>query len=148
MSMTPPADPADEAFVDRDSAIDASVFDDFRDAEAGGGASDFVVMIIGQYLSDATSLMVELKAAVEERDAPALKRTAHSLRGASATVGAHRMAALCQELETLAGGTLAGTSTPDQAPSLDDSPALLPALDDEFVRVRAALAVEQGISGG
>ena len=146
--MPPPADPERVASVDRESAIDPGVFDDFRDAEAGGGASDFVVMIIGQYLSDATSLMVELKAAVDERDAPALKRTAHSLRGASATVGAHRMAALCQELETLAGGTLAGNGTPDGTSTLDESPALLPALDDEFVRVRAALAVEQGISGG
>ncbi len=147
MSLTPPADPAGDAAVDRESAIDASVFDDFRDAEAGGGASDFVVMLIGQYLSDAISLLAELKAAVEERDAPALKRTAHSLRGASATVGAHRMAALCQELETLAGDTLAGTSTPHGAPTLDEGPALLPALDEEFARVRAALAVEQGISG-
>jgi two-component system sensor histidine kinase/response regulator len=146
--MTPPADPQAEAPVDRESAIDASVFDDFRDAEAGGGAADFVVTIIGQYLADASALMAELKAAVEERNPPALKRTAHSLRGASAAVGAHRMAALCQELETLAGGTLAGESAPDGHPSLEDGPALLPALEHELTRVRAALAVEQGINGG
>ena len=148
MSIIPPANSDDAAAVNGESAIDSSVFDDFRDAEAGGGANDFVVMIIGQYLSDAISLMAELKGAVEGRDAPALKRTAHSLRGASSTVGAHRMAAICQELETLAGNPVIGGITSDGPPAFDEGPALVVALDDEFVRVREALAVERGISGG
>ena len=45
------------------------------------------------------------------------------------------MAAICEELETLARHT-----------TLDGIPALVAALDDEFARVRDALQIEQRIS--
>ena len=36
----------------RESAIDSSVFDDFRGAGTGGGANDFVTQLIDQYLAE------------------------------------------------------------------------------------------------
>jgi HPt (histidine-containing phosphotransfer) domain-containing protein len=72
--------------------------------------------------------MTALRDAVVQGDAPA-KTAAHSLKGSSSTMGA-RMATLCDELEALAQRELGG------AP-------LVVALDDEFVRVEAALHLEQ-----
>ena len=78
--------------------------------------------------------MTALRDAVVQGDAPAMKLAAHSLKGSSSTMGAKRMAALCDELETLArNATLGG------------APALIVALYAEFVRVEAALQVEQRI---
>jgi hypothetical protein len=53
------------------------------------------------------------------------------------------MAALCQELETLAG-----RPPVDGRPALDEGRALVLSLDVEFVRVRNALAAEQAINRG
>ncbi len=113
--------------------LDPRAFDEFRGAVEGGGANDFVAQLIDQYLVDATSRMAALKEAVERRDAPAARRATHSLRGASSLVGAHKMAALCAELETLALATIS-----------DEMPALVTGLEDEFTRVRVALDVERG----
>ena len=125
--------PAAVAPVVLESAIDSSVFDDFRAVGAGTGANDFVNELIDQYLVEATSRMAELKDAVERKDALALKLAAHALKGTSSTVGAHRFAAICSELEKLARTT-----------TFDGVPALVVGLEAECIRVRQALATEQG----
>ena len=114
-----------------ESAIDSSVFDDFRSVGAGG--NDFVSKLIDQYLEEAAARMTALKDAVERRDAPALKLATHALKGTSGSVGAHGIAAKCDELEALA-----------RAATFDGAPALVTELEDEFKRVRLALLVEQG----
>jgi HPt (histidine-containing phosphotransfer) domain-containing protein len=119
--------------VPDESAIDASVFTDFRAIGAGDAGSDFVTKIIDQYLEEATSQVAVLKNAVERGDAPALRLATHGLRGTSGTVGANRMAAICADLEKLARGT-----------SLDGAPTVVAALEDEFTRVRDALHLERG----
>ena len=117
-------------------AIDSQVLDEYRAIDARGGGGDFVTRLIDQYLAESTSRMAELKDAIERRDAPAVRRTAHSLKGSSGTVGAGRMAEICGELDQLARNmTFDGTST------------LVVALDDEFKRVRDALQLERGIAG-
>ena len=62
-----------------------------------------------------------------------MRLATHSLKGTSSTVGANRMAAICEELETLARGAI-----------FDGTPALVGALEHEFKRVRQALIVEKG----
>ncbi len=119
--------------ADTTAAIDSSVFDDFRDLDPGTGPNDFVPQLIDQYLVEATSSMTTVKRAAEQRDAPALKFASHSLKGMSGAVGARRLAAICQDIETLAGGS-----------SLDGSLALVTALHTEFARVCEALHVERG----
>ena len=64
-----------------------------------------MTQLIDQYLVESTSRMAALKDAVERRDAPALRLATHSLKGTSSTVGANRLAAICEELETLARAT-------------------------------------------
>ena len=114
-------------------SIDSSVFDDFRETGPGGGASAFVTQLIDQYLAEATVRMAALKDAVERHDAPALRLATHSLKGTSSTVGAHGLAAICDELEALARLTI-----------FEGTPALVIELEEEFKRVRVALEAEQG----
>jgi two-component system sensor histidine kinase/response regulator len=119
--------------IDTTDAIDSSVFDDFRDLGPETGPDSFVTRLIDQYLAEAATSMAAVKSAVDLRDAPALKFASHSLKGMSGTVGARRLAAICQDMETLAAGS-----------SLDGSLALVTALEGEFARVREALHTEQG----
>jgi HPt (histidine-containing phosphotransfer) domain-containing protein len=120
------------AAVDHERAIDSTVFDDFRGIGAGGGANDFVTKLIDQYLAESESRMTAVKDAVQRRDAPALRLATHSLKGTSSTVGANRLAAICEELEKLARNSI-----------FDKTPALLTELEDEYKRVCEALLVEQ-----
>jgi HPt (histidine-containing phosphotransfer) domain-containing protein len=119
--------------ADDESAIDSSIFDELRGGDAAGAPNAFVTTIIDLYLTESTSLIAGLNEAVAHRDAPALRLATHTLKGSSGTVGATRMAGICEELERLArNATFEGTA------------ALVAALDDEFTRVRQALLVEQG----
>jgi len=111
-------------------AIDPSVFDQFR--QAGPRAEAFIVRIISEYVEESSSRMTDLKDASVRADAPALRRVAHGLKGASSTVGAARLAAICGELETRA---LEGT--------LDGTGVLAAAAEREFARVCDALGAEQ-----
>jgi CheY-like chemotaxis protein len=138
---SPSAGPVPEAVAavvaapsgDEEDAIDPSVLDEFRGAGGSAGADRFVAKLIAQYLVEATSRMAAVKGAVDRRDAPALRLATHSLKGVSGTVGARKLAALSEELETLA-----------RSATFEGTPALVARLDDEFARVRHALIIEQG----
>jgi two-component system sensor histidine kinase/response regulator len=133
--LSPPAGPALEAVTTarHENAIDRTVFDDFREPGADGGANDFVTKLIDQYLADSLSRMAELKDTMERRDAPAVRLASHSLKGTSSTVGANRMASICEEVEQLARNA-----------TFDRTLALVAELEGEFTRVRQALQLEQG----
>jgi two-component system sensor histidine kinase/response regulator len=127
-------DPAvqDVSHANQESAIDSRVFDEYREGGEGGGANDFVLELIDQYLVDSASRMTILKDAIALRDASGLEHVAHSLNGSSSAVGANRMAGMCEELEILARNA-----------TFDVPPELVTALEDEFRRVRQALQIEQ-----
>jgi two-component system, sensor histidine kinase and response regulator len=127
--------PEGAALIHEQSAIDASIFDEFRGAGAPGHANAFVSNLIAQYLADSTLLIVELKAAVKRRDASALRMAGHNLKGASSTVGAHRMAGICAELEALG-----------RRSSFDGTEALMASLVVEFDRVCEALHLQHGLT--
>jgi two-component system sensor histidine kinase/response regulator len=122
----------DAAPVSGGSAIDSTVFDVFREPGAGRGANDFVAQLITQYLAEATNRLASLKDALERRDTAAFQRATHSLKGTSVTVGANGIVAICKTLEQLVRNT-----------TLDGTPALVAELEDEFIRVRHALEIEQ-----
>jgi PAS domain S-box-containing protein len=132
---SPSADPAPEGVSQPtdESPIDSRVFDEFRGGGPAGGANEFVNQLIDQYLADSIVRMAALKDAVTQLDAPGVEIATHSLNGSSSAVGANRMAAMCAVLETLARNE-----------TLDGTPVLVTALEDEFTRVRHALQVEQG----
>ena len=66
--------------------------------------------LLAAFLLDSRERLQALHAALELGDAEAMRRAAHSFKGSCSNLGAIRLAALCEELETLAQGRqLAGT---------------------------------------
>jgi signal transduction histidine kinase/DNA-binding response OmpR family regulator/HPt (histidine-containing phosphotransfer) domain-containing protein len=78
-------------------AVDPAVIADLQDLMDGddGAMGEFV----HAYLRQSGDLVVELRRAGAAGDGDAVRRTAHALRGSSATMGAARLAGLCKELE-------------------------------------------------
>ena len=102
--------------------------------EDGEGYGTVLGEIIEQYLTQTEQGRAELARVVNEGDMPALARTAHTLKGASATVGATALADLCADIET--------HSLQTQPPSASSVSAtdLIERFDAEFARARDALA--------
>jgi CheY-like chemotaxis protein/HPt (histidine-containing phosphotransfer) domain-containing protein len=117
--------------TDTGETLDLSMIAAFRQADAAGGG-DFTLTLIDQFLREATSQVETLRDAVRRSDAPALKATAHSLKGSSMTMGAKRLAALCGRAEDDAGRQSDGVAA-----------ALLADIDRELVCVRDALTAER-----
>jgi DNA-binding response OmpR family regulator len=101
--------------------------------EGGDTLPAFALLLIDQYVEEAATQVEMLKDAQLRHDAGALKATAHILKGSSATMGAKRLAALCADMERRSA------SGPDDVITRD----MMTDVDLEFVRVRAALAVER-----
>jgi HPt (histidine-containing phosphotransfer) domain-containing protein len=89
------------------------------------------VDLVGQlaviFLADARLRVIELRQTINTSDMDALARTAHNLRGASATLGATGLARLCAALETTSGSL---------SPLLNVR--LLEAIESEVERVQSA----------
>ncbi len=100
-------------------------------ASLGGGdeGREAVGELVDTFLDDAVTQMATLHGAVERGDAEVARRAAHTLKSNGATFGAQRFAELCRKLEALTreGG-------------LDAAPELLGRADEEWERVREALA--------
>jgi two-component system, sensor histidine kinase and response regulator len=77
-------------------AIDPAALDEIL--AMTGGDREFVASVIEEYLSDSAALVGGLRGA----EGAELRRMAHSLKSTSASVGAHRLAAVCLELESTA----------------------------------------------
>ena len=112
-------------------ALDMTVLASFAEVQ-GEDEPDIIVELIDLYLADTPHRVSAIQAALAARDGLALKRAAHTLKGSSANLGAHRLAALCAELEQLTEGELAQGCAALQMP-----------LAQEFARVRQAFAAER-----
>ncbi|MEM7356763.1 MAG: response regulator, partial [Acidobacteriota bacterium] len=96
-------------------------------------SEDFVHQVFSVFLQDTPARLAAIRQALEQDDAVALQRTAHGLKGSSASLGAETMAALCAEIEERArGGASAGAD------------ALLARLEDQFERVRKVVESRLG----
>jgi PAS domain S-box-containing protein len=97
----------------------------------GGGdeGREAVAELVDTFLEDAAALMAKLRGAVERRDAEEARRAAHTLKSNGATFGALSFSVLCRELETLG-----------RHGELEAAPALLERAEEEWLRVRQALA--------
>jgi CheY-like chemotaxis protein len=113
---------------EEDASLDENVLAALRQLQVAGEPGIFEELI-GLYLQDTPTQLVALREAVEAGRADAVKTIAHTLRGSSANMGAPRMAAGCSELQDV------GASG-----DLYEAPELLYRLEEEFGRVRAALA--------
>ena len=81
--------------------IDPAALAAYRDflGEADPG---FVARLIGIYLEDLAEQLAALAAATSAAQMSTLAASAHRLKGGSANIGAHRLAALCAEIEQAA----------------------------------------------
>jgi CheY-like chemotaxis protein/HPt (histidine-containing phosphotransfer) domain-containing protein len=117
--------------LDTGETLDRGMIAAFQQADAAGGA-DFTLTLIDQFLREAASQIETLRDAARRSDAPALKATAHSLKGSSMTMGAKRLADLCSRAEDAAGCQSDGGAA-----------TLLAEIDRELVCVRNALTAER-----
>jgi CheY-like chemotaxis protein/HPt (histidine-containing phosphotransfer) domain-containing protein len=78
--------------------LDHAVLDGLR-RDLGG--EEAVRELIRTYLDEAPALLKQISEAVAHRDAHALDTAAHTLKSASATVGALRLSALSKDLEAI-----------------------------------------------
>lgn len=118
--MSPPADTRDP--------LDHSQIDFLFSLDDGQGEA--LTEIVREYLVVSDEGYTELLRLVGEGDRDGIERTAHTLKGASANVGATRLADVCAGLEMRA-----------RQAQLSNAAELMEQFEDEFNRARAALQV-------
>lgn len=98
------------------------------------GAGRALAEIVGDYRTLSWEGRDELRRELREGDHTALARTAHSLKSASANLGAKELAQVCAELEMHARQVeLVGSD------EFADADALMERFEAEFIRVQVAL---------
>jgi signal transduction histidine kinase/DNA-binding response OmpR family regulator len=120
--------PAPAGLLANDAVLDHAALDQLR--ELGSNRSpELLVRIVNLYLADAPRHIGAIEQAWTKRDAQALCMSAHTLKSASANVGAMRLSDLCKSLEFDA-----------REDSLSRSGELVAALGAEWDAARCALA--------
>jgi two-component system sensor histidine kinase/response regulator len=109
------------------SALDPTVTARLRGLAA---ATDPSVLqeIYDAFMSSAVEYLAAIRDGAARNDAEGLRKSAHALKGASATIGAQRLAELCRQLEALG---VAG--------QVDGAGQRLEQLEQEFARVKNAV---------
>jgi HPt (histidine-containing phosphotransfer) domain-containing protein len=98
------------------------------------GAGDALAEIVGEYRTVSWQGRDDLRRELREGDHTALAHTAHSLKGASANLGAKDLAQVCAELEMHARQVeLIGSD------EFADADTLMERFEAEFTRVQVAL---------
>ena len=80
------------------STVDDATLDEFRTVDTDDSRNRLRV-VLTLYLDKSTQLLTQLADAVETSDAATMCQIAHSLKSASANVGASRLSTLCEILE-------------------------------------------------
>ncbi len=107
--------------------INGAALDKIRALSRDGGDA-LVQKVINAYVGDVPQHLRTLRQAVGGFDAVTVKRIAHSLKSASANVGAEALAGLCKDLEQLG-----------RADTIEGADALLTDMEHEFQAVRHSL---------
>jgi PAS domain S-box-containing protein len=116
-----------------DDTPDVGTLDEARIAtlrDLDGGDGTLLATLVDEYDRDTRIQIDRLHAAVAEGDPHTVERSAHTVKGASANIGAMRLADLCRELESLG-----------RVGALGEAPAILDRVETEFDKVRHALGV-------
>jgi PAS domain S-box-containing protein len=90
--------------------------------------------IFASFLSDGAERIDKLQNALDGSDPELLRKTAHAIKGASANIGAHRLADIAQRLEFLGN-----------ARSMDGAAVFIEQIEGEFERVKSEIA-QSGIN--
>ncbi len=108
--------------------VDSAILADLRQLDI---SCDLLSTLITLFLEDVPTRLVTLQNALQQGDAGALVRAAHSVNGSSGNLGAWRMRQLCIEIEACG-----------KAKDLTRIRDLLAQLASEFELVRQRLMVE------
>ncbi len=82
------------------NALDREQIDLLLSLDDGDGA--VLAEIVGEFFTTSDEMRAQLLQALGEGDLPAAERAAHTLKGASANVGAAALAEVCAQVETQA----------------------------------------------
>jgi HPt (histidine-containing phosphotransfer) domain-containing protein len=102
------------------------------DLENGDDDEDLVTELIDLFLENAEREVKAIKTAALERNESSRKERAHALKGSSSTIGAWRVAKLCEQLEVLA--------EQNSSARIDE---LVRKLESEFASAREVLVGER-----
>ncbi|MEG3959184.1 response regulator [Microcoleus sp. herbarium2] len=116
------------------NSLSAKIIEGLREVEALDEAIEI-------YLETAPELLRGISIALGNADPLALRRSAHSLKSISGTLGAFRLFELCEELEIM-GRIGTNANQPLPAPAA----ALLEEVEAEYQRVETALKIERQYS--
>lgn len=83
--------------ADQAPILDDAVIAELR--ESTGDDEEFIRELVDAYIGEATGYLDAMTAAAAAGDPEAMVRPAHTLKSASATMGAMRLAAICRGLE-------------------------------------------------
>ncbi len=120
--------PIASSLPDTSSALSAEVIARLRALEEA--TEPFLVnQIFTSFLSDGAERIRGLRRSLDGSDAELLRKIAHAIRGASANVGAHHMADIARQLETL------GRSS-----SMTGAMVLIEQIEAEFERIKVEVA--------
>ena len=111
---------------DSEGPIDEAVFADLL--ESTGGEPDFLADLIDMYLDDAPQQIAAMREAALNGRTEGLIQPAHTLKGASASLGAANLAELSRAVELAA-----------REGAVADPTAAVDGIDAELGRVREAL---------
>ena len=123
--------PAEIGSADPRSAIDPAAIANLRKL-AEPGEPDAAVELIDLFLRDTPVKIQDLQSAIARSDAPALKESAHGLKGSASNLGARRLARLCADLEKRS-----------EAGGLAEAAELFAQVTEEYARVCFILEQEK-----
>ncbi|QHU99113.1 histidine kinase [Synechocystis sp. CACIAM 05] len=96
-----------------ESPLDPTAIAFLRDDLCGGDLTLFGEMV-ACYCQESQKLIEELVQGLEVEDFAVIRRTAHSLKSSSASLGAQQLSTFCQQLEKNAGSGNLGLGSPPQ----------------------------------
>jgi signal transduction histidine kinase/DNA-binding response OmpR family regulator len=114
----------------RVAKLDDKALQALRDM-AGVDAAEVLAEVINSYLAETPRILQVIATSVAQENATALNQAAHTLKSITATLGATTLSQTCKQLEVI-------SSTGSVAEAL----AILPLLETEYERVKAALQIE------
>lgn len=110
--------------------LDFQVLRAFAKVKSDDG-SDVVIELIDLYLHATAQRIITMRNAANAAEWELLKRTAHTLKGSSSTLGLRQMAKICQDMEEASLSSCA------------DVHRLLSLLESKFVEVKPVLIRER-----
>jgi CheY-like chemotaxis protein len=120
--------PESVELIHRDDIINRAALDNIRALSREGGDA-LVQKVIAAYVDDTPQHLQTLRRAIAGADATSVRKVAHSLKSASANVGAQKLAQLAREMEHLG-----------RADTTEGASGILTDMEQEFQAVRHSLA--------